>query len=151
MSTFDPEGFLNSEYTDATATKIEPVPEGEYNAQIENVTAKKIETKDGDERIIMEVIWEILDDDVKSQLGLDKVTVKQGLFLDLSEEGSIDMSKGRNVRLGKLRDAIGQNKSGKPWAPGNMIGCSAVIDVVQRPDKQDPELIYNDVKKVAKL
>lgn len=149
MSTFDPDAFLNTEYQEAAATKLEPVPEGEYQAQIDNVTAKQITTKEGDERIVMEIIWNILDDDVKAQLGMDKVTVKQGLFLDLSEEGSIDMSKGKNVRLGRLREALGQNKDGKPWSPGKMIGESAFVQVTQRPDKADPEVIYNDIGKVA--
>lgn len=149
MSAFDPEQFLNQEHTEATSTTVEPVPEGEYSAQIENVTAKKVETKNGDEIVIMDIIWDILDDDVKASLGRDKVTVKQGLILDLTDEGSLDFSKGKNVRLGRLREALGQNKDGKPWSPGKMIGESATVQVTQRPDKNDPEVIYNDVGRVA--
>lgn len=149
MSTFDPEGFLNTEYAESTSTTIIPVPEGEFIAQVSDVKAKQIQVN-GEDRVVMDIIWEVLDDGVKAELEMDKVTVRQGLFLDLTEEGAIDMRKGKNRQLGLIREATGQNKDGKPWAPGKLIGETATIAVTQRPDKNDPDNIFNDVKKVTK-
>lgn len=148
MSTFDADKFLNQEYKETTDTKIIPVTPGEYLAQVEAVEAKAVEV-DGEQRVIMNIRWEIFDDALKEELGLKKVTVRQSLFLDLTSEGSIDMSKGKNRQLGLLREAVGQNKDGKPWAPSRLQGQSATIEVINRPDKNDPEVIYSDVRRVT--
>lgn len=150
MSTFDPDSFLNSEYAESTSTKIIPVPVGEYLAQVDKVTAKAITTGAGEERIIMSVLWNVLDDGVKAELGMEKVMVRQDIFLDMTEEGAIDMSKGKNRQLGLLREAVGQNKDGKPWSPQKLAGTSATIVVDHRVDKNDPEVVYSEVKKIAK-
>lgn len=150
MSVFDADTFLNQEYSESTDTTITPVPIGEYLAQVEKISAKSVETSDGEERIIMKVLWNILDEEVKKEMGQDKVLIGQDIFLDVTEEGNIDNSKGKNRQLGLLREATGKNKQGKPWSPQDLIGASATIATSQRHDKDDPEVIYSGVKKVLK-
>lgn len=150
VSTFDGETFLNQESTEAIDTKIVPIPIDDYQAQVDRINARQISTKEGD-RIILDITWEVLSEDVKAELGLKKVTVRQSVFLDLTDEGAIDMSKGKNRQLGLVREAVGQNKNGKPWAPGNLVGQTATIKIEHRTDPNDNEVVYSDVKRVTAL
>jgi hypothetical protein len=102
----------------------------------------------------MDVQWKLLDvDEMKEKLGFQAdrdLFVKQGIFVELEADGSIAGGPNKNVKLGKVREAVGQNKAGKPWAPRQLIGAGpCIIRVTQRPDKDDPEVIYNDVGRVA--
>jgi hypothetical protein len=58
------------------------------------------------------------------------------------------MSKGKNVSLGKLREAVGQNKPGKPWSPAHLNGAQLDVLVTHRADKDTGD-IYAEVKRVA--
>ena len=78
-------------------------------------------------------------------------TVRQTIWLDLTESGSLDFGKGRNVGLGRLRDALGQNETGKPWQPGMMVGGVAKIKVTHSIDKRDNETIQANVACTVKL
>lgn len=150
-SVFDPDSFLNTETSDANETHYTPVPEDEYMAMIEGVTARMARTKNGDSPILS-LMWKILEqDELAEKLGFrDGMRVKQDLWLDLEPDGSISIGPNKNVKLGKVRDAVGQNKAGKAWAPRQLEGAGpCVIVVSQRPDDDDSEIIYNDVKRVA--
>ena len=150
MSVFDPESFLNSEQQGALDTQLIPAPEGEWNAQIEEITPRAITDKNGEERALLNITWNIMDQEVAQHTGRDRNTVRQAVFLDLTDEGALDMSKGKNVQLGQLREALGQNDPKKAWKPADMQGQMAKVRVSHRPDQNDPNIIYADVKKVTK-
>jgi hypothetical protein len=83
-------------------------------------TSKKDSTKSG---VVLEVIWSIEDQGVKDTLGRDKVTVKQGVMLDMTPDGSgLDMGKGKNVSLGRLREALNMNQPGQRFRIHNAAG-----------------------------
>jgi hypothetical protein len=70
-------------------------------------------------------------------------------MLDLNESGTgMDTGKGKNVTLGRLREALGLNQPGTPFSFRQLIGRAAKISVTQR---VDGDQIYNDVKGVVKL
>lgn len=150
----DIQSFLDSTTTEANSTVAVPVPEGEYTGIIEKVdartwTAKDDPTKSG---ITLDVVWLVDDQSVKDQLGRDKVTVKQGIMLDLNDSGSgLDMGKGKNVQLGKLRQATGLNAPGQAFAFSMLNGRMGKILVKHRIDKDDSEKIYAEVKGVAPI
>ena len=148
---FDAEAFMAQQTKSANATKVEPIPEGEYQAVItDRVTARSIETKDGETRVILDVQWELQgQEQLAGRLKRGKLLVNQSLFLDI-ENGVIAEGDNVNARLGRLRAAVGQNQNGKPWSPmmlKNAGPCTIVVGT--RPDPSDPEIIYNDVKRVA--
>lgn len=151
MSAFNVDQFLQTEIKGANDTKLIPIPPGEYKAQITKVNARRI-AKDGQEpRVVVDILWEVLDDNVKKVTGLDKPIAKQGIFLDVTPNGGLDMGKGKNVQLGKLRDALGQNRDGRPWNFKMLAGAIATIKIDNRADESDPTILYNDVKSVGKL
>lgn len=149
-STFNTDQFLSTEHKGAMDTKLIPCDKGEYRAQINTLKARKLEKEGEEPRIIMDVLWEVLDESQKKKTGLEKVFAKQGIFCDVLPNGSLDMGKGKNIQLGQLREALGQNRSDRPWAPKMLIGQVAKVAVEPRPDERNPEVVYNDVKRVTK-
>lgn len=138
---FDPETFLATNINDAMSTKVVPIPEGMWKAQISEIGARSGE-KDGKGWASLDLTWEILDDELKKKLNRDKVTCRQQMFLDLTPEGGLDFSEGRNVSLGRVREALGQNKKGRPWAPSHLKGGVAVVQIKHRTHEGET---YSDV------
>ena len=104
---FSPEQFLDMQVTDANDTKVIPVPVGEYTGFVEEVKVRQWQSKKDPSMagLALDIQWNIDDDGVKQLLGREKVTVKQGVMLDLTESGGLDMGKGKNLGLGRLREA----------------------------------------------
>ena len=146
---FDPAMFLEATINEANSTESIPVPVGEYVATITDVKARKWQAKDqSSEGIALDVLWEIDDADVKELLGRAKVTVKQGIMLDLNEQGGLDIGKGRNVNLGRLREAVGLNVPGQPFSFFMLNGRPAKVLVEHR---ANGDQIFAEVKGVTKL
>lgn len=150
MSMFDPAQFLEQTYTESNDTKTLPVPAGEYQAVIEKVdirqwTSKKDPTVSG---LALDVQWSIDDAGVRALLGRDKVTVKQGVMLELREDGQLDFGKGKNASLGRLREAVNLNAPGRPFAFSQLNGQFAKVKVEHRIEGDN---IYAEVKQVARV
>lgn len=144
---FDLDTFMNSVTTDAGSTVLEPVPFGEYAAIVDDLKPRTTRTG----RLILDIIWSIEDPDLKEQLAREKVTVRQSVFIDTTPAGSIDFSKGKNVQLNRVREALGQNKEGESWSPMSLRGAGpARITVTQRMDEESGNT-YNDVKQVGRF
>ena len=143
MSAFDLDSFM-SQPADQGSTSISPIPEGEYLAIIDDVKPRVVTTKLG-EAIALDVFFTIQDEALKAKLGRETLTVKGGFFLDMNG-GKMDMGKDKNVRLNRLREAVGQNSGG--WTPSKLKGAGPLkIKISQR---VDGDMIYNDVKSYGK-
>ena len=149
MSAFDAAAFMDATVSEVMDDKFIPVPAGEYPA-----TATKVETRNWQGKkdpsqsgIALDIQWEIEDQKVKEVTGRDKVTVKQGIMLDLTEQGGIDIGKGKNIALGALRTALGMNSPGQSFSFRMIEGRRAKVKVTQR---VDGDKIYNDVAAVTK-
>lgn len=147
---FDPNSFLDMTTTEANDTKLVPVPAGEYIALVDEVKARQWKKRDDPSvgGLALDVKWSIDDAAVKELLGRDKVTVEQGIMLDMTEAGGLDMGKGKNVALGKLRDAVGLNVPGQPFSPNMLVGRMAKIRVEH---DVNGDQIYARVKATTKL
>ena len=147
---FNPEQFLDQQFTEANDTKLVPVPVGEYTAIAGEVKCRQWQSKADPSKsgLTLDITWEIDDPAVKELLGRDKVTVRQGIMLDLTESGSMDMGKGRNVGLGRLREALNLNQPGQPFSFSMIPGRLAKVSVTHRIDGEN---IYAEVKSVARL
>ena len=147
---FNPDQFLDMQIEGQNDTKIIPVPAGEYTAMIEEVKVRQWQSKADPSKsgLTLDVQWSIDDASVKELLGRDKVTVKQGIMLDMTEQGGLDMGKGKNVGLGRLREALGLNVPGQAFSFPMLSGRVAKLTVAHRVDGED---IYAEVKMVAKV
>lgn len=148
MSTFDPTVFMNSTIEEANSTEQVPVPEGEYLAIADKVEIVPWASKDGSSSgLKAQIIWDVQDDAVKQLLDRSKVTIRQDQMLDLTEAGNLDMGKGKNVGLGRLRTAVDLNTPGQPFAFSMIQGRMAKVLVKHRVAN---DTIYAEVKGVAK-
>lgn len=128
MSEFDADAFMNTEVEGALETEYVPVPENEYTAVIKEVNARTTEKGSP----LLEIIWIIDDQGVRDLLGMDEPTVRQTVWLDINEQtGTLEFGKNKNVQLGRLREALGQN-DGSPWSPGRMAGQVATVNIKHR-------------------
>jgi hypothetical protein len=149
MSTFDPNAFMNASITEANDTQYVPFPEGEYSASIDKVEPKVVGQENP--RPILNVTWKSSDPDVQTATGRAENSVRQTIWLDVTESGGLDFGKGKNVQLGKLRDALNQNRPGQAWAPGMLVGGMAKVKVKHSIDRRDGVTINAEVAGVTKL
>lgn len=147
---FDPAIFLNQEMNEAMDTKIIPCPAGEYPALAEKVDVKGWASKDGSSSgIKLVILWDIQDEAAQTTTGRNPLRVKQEQMLDLTEDGtSLDFGKGKNVGLGRIREALGLNVPGQPFSFQMIQGQMAKVNVTHRVDGQD---IYDQVKGITAL
>lgn len=151
--TFDPNSFLSQETSDQMDTQFVLIPAGEYPALVKSIDARQTpNTKDPSETwTILDITYAIDDATVREETGLPEPTIRQSIFLDLNEQGQIDSGKGKNVNLGRLREACGLNQPGQAFSFGLLVGQACIVAVKHTPDKTDPEKTYANVSKVGAL
>lgn len=135
---FNPDTFLTQETDAQLETEFVPCPAGEYQGSVDKVRPRKF-TIDNEERAVLDISWLILDLDgkIEAETGMERNVVQQTLWLDVNEQGALETGKGKNIGLGKLREALGQNKSGKKWSPGMLMGQGATVVVSEYIDKEE--------------
>lgn len=147
---FDPSTFLNATLTDANSTQVLPIPEGEYTAVISgDPEFRNVQRKDGTGVIVfLDLKWDIQDPNLAAALDRKQVMARQSLILDTTETGGLDMGKGKNTGLGRLREAVGMNTPGQPFSFRDLPGKMAKVKVQHR---VDGDKIFDEVRAVAKL
>lgn len=164
-SPFDADSFMTQTVDGELDTVVQQVPEGDYRAIIgefdsekgfRTFTSQKEGKNFGKEYTVFQPPFVLQDDprlaELKAARGLDEVVVyHKGMFLDLSDQGGLDVSKGKNVDLGKLRDAVGQNQQ-PGWKFTDLIGAGPVmVHVVHEGDKNDDTKKFARVSRVVKI
>jgi len=139
---FNPEAFMQQQQSGELDTTFIPVPEGEYSAVAEGVNVRTTNTG----KVILDVSWAVNDANVVEETGRENNTVRQSIFLDLTDAGTLDMGKGKNIGLGRLMEAVGIDMS-KKWALQDVVGHMALVTVKHR--MSDDGTVYADVKRVA--
>jgi hypothetical protein len=137
MSEFDPDLFLQQTVDKPLETEFTLVPTGEYLAAIDDFDKDAMEQidftyKKGDRAgqpgtmYKLTLPFVINDDKVKQELDRDKVTISKQLILDLDDNGKLSEGKNKNVELGRIRDAVGQN-DGSPWSIAQLRGAGPLM------------------------
>lgn len=148
MGIFDSASFLNSALGGSNATRRDPLPAGETTGQITKIDLVSGE-KDGRAWYKLNSTIELNDSSYLASANRERATITYGIMLDMNEGGGVAMGPNKNVQLGKLREACGVNQPGKTL--NDMVGQFIRVVISHRPDKDDPSVIYDDVKAVAKL
>ena len=135
--TFDPESFMQTTVDQPMATEFEICPAGEYQAMVDDFDSKAFSQidftyKQGDRAgqpgtmTKFNCPFIINDDAVKAALGREKVVCDMQMIVDIGADGGLDFGPNKNVNLGKLRDAVGQNSAGA-WSPSQLRGAGPVM------------------------
>lgn len=152
QSSFNAAEFLQGTIDQPMDTEYQLCPEGKFQAMIADFDEKACELVDftfkkgpnagqPGSMVKFNLPFSIQDDAVKAQMGRDTVHVEYQLILDRDNLGQLDWSKGKNVKLGQVRDAVGQNVSG-PWSIFNLRGAgpcyvNVVHETYRRKDGTD--------------
>lgn len=151
-SIFNPEEFLDQVTTEQNDTKVIPVPEDDYMGTSGKPNVRTWTSKDkSSSGVSLDLPFEIDDENAKAVTGRGKIIVRYSIGLDVVEVNGkmqLDMRKGKNVKLGRLREVFDLNVPGEPFGIMMLEGRVARISVTQRADGED---IFNDVKHVSKL
>lgn len=156
MSPFNADSFLNQTVEGPLSTSVTPCPEGEYKAMIDDsdkwlAFSNGTSSKSGDEWNKANILFNILDDGVRTLLKKEKVLVPMQCFLDVTPLGTMDTGEGKNVSIGRLRAAAGQNEDPQ-WSLGKLKGYGPLmVKVTQRADPKDPTIKYAEVSRIAKI
>lgn len=144
MSLFDANSLLEQRHVPEIDTKYHLVPAGEYPGQIADMRLREGQSdKVAVTWCNLDVIWDIIDDNIKAQLNMNRVQVTQQIsFVDLATNGSgeivtpvqLDWSTNKNVRLKRLIDATGVRKSN--FALVDLKHQTAWLKVDHEPDRQ---------------
>jgi hypothetical protein len=153
-SLFDPEFLLNQEVQGEMSTKAELIPLGRYDWQIKDVKVEKVEPKDTtkDAFFTLEVVCELGDSAqaadgraVKEITGREVNQARIKGYLDVTEAGSLDLGKGRNVLLGQLRAATNLNNPSisfkLPMLKGQVFSGEVVYKASKDPDRPFTEIV----------
>lgn len=145
----DPATFLSQAVSGALSTKRIAHPAGEYFATIKEISYKTMDSKKEPGKVfhILDVVFKTDDALAKEQTGMNEPTVRKSIFLDLLPDGSaLDTSNGKNVDLGRLRAAVGQNDPEKSWTFNDLVGQQCYIIVNHNVEGEDT---YANVGKVG--
>lgn len=147
---FDPNTFMNQVTEEANETRIIPCPEGEYVGILGEPTVKEITSqKTGETYVQLSIPVTIDDPTAKAATGRDPLTVRWQSFIDRTASGGLDFGVGKNIKLGRLREACGLNKPGEPFSMGKFQGKMIKVSVKHRNDPNDSETIYDEISKTA--
>lgn len=149
---FDSQQFLDDVQQGSVETKFTPIPEGDYPAGIKagGISIEPVDFKDGRKGARFTAQWQ-LDGEIA---GMASPTVRQQFLLDISGfDGNgrpvLKTGTNQNIRLGKLIALSGQKETG--WSYRGLEASRGMVKVSHRPDKDDPEIVYAEVKAVAPL
>lgn len=150
---FDAQSFLDQTINEANDTTKVPCPVGEYTGIVSKVDCRQWTKKDDPtvNGVTLDVTWEIDDQGVREILGRDKVICRQGIMLDITSAGGLDSGKGKNIGLGRLREALNLNTPGVPFSFNMLVGRLGKVRVTHRANPNDPEQIFDEVTAVTKL
>lgn len=147
---FDPTQLLNISVDQANDTRLVPCPEGEYMAIVDSIDIRSgISQKNNMPWTRLDVSVSIDDPAVESQIGR-RPKLKGGVMLDLTESGGLDLSRGKNTGLGRLREATGKNLPGVPFRFTDLVGQLVKVKVSHRADPNDASIVYDEVKAFLK-
>ena len=150
MSVFDKDTFLNTSVTGATDSTYTPIPEGEYKAFIDELGLDKYNDAERGEVPVLILTYALIEvDHLKEELGIAKPTVQDRLFLDV-ENGALAFGPNKNVKLGMVREATGQNDAKKAWNMNLLRGAGPVVLKVTHRYNKAGEGPFSNVARIAK-
>lgn len=131
MAKFNADSFLNQTVEAKLSVKRIPMPEDDHDGlQVRELEIKSGTVKEGDNAgkvwVRLNVKMVNTDPNVAEEMKLSgdaEPTIYWNEFLDLDDDGNLDVADGKNIKLGKLRQALGQNTD-EGWTMNDMKGAT---------------------------
>ena len=137
MPIFDADTFMQQTIDAPLETEFRSVPEGEYQAMIGDFTSEALEVfeftykqgpRAGQPGSMTKFTCPFTTQDPKAiaDLGRDTATVDMQMILDIGSDGGLDFGPNKNISLGRLRAAVGQNNPG-PWTISQLRNAGPLL------------------------
>jgi hypothetical protein len=157
---FDPEQFMQTAVVGTLDTKYTPIPEEEYQMILGKPEPRTVKREDGSIALVVEIpcfvdpSLRIKSGDgngktIGEYTGMEKPSARFTLWPDLTPQGNLDLSRGKNVALGRLREAVGQNNE-KEWN-WSMLEGKMIRGNVKHTIRKDDGSAFANVNRVAKV
>ena len=130
-SAFDASTFLDVTLTEPS-TKRPPLAIGDYTGILKEPKSRTWQgkadpTKSG---VAIDIPIELqLPPELAASMGMTTVTLSDSIMLDLTDQGAIDNSPGKNSKLRRYREALDMNKPGDTFSFRAMQGRIATFKV----------------------
>ncbi len=130
---FDPAQFVDMEIS-APLERRPPLPVGDYTAVIGDVSCvpwqSKIDPSKSGLRYVVPLKLNV-PPSVKADLHIDMdvIQLTDSIMLDLTEQGTMDLSVGKNNMLRRYREALDMNKPGDTFSARRMTGRLILVKV----------------------
>jgi hypothetical protein len=129
--------FLNTKTQEAYDTEFLLIPKGEFAGVIQPFTKDSIRNvvaEDDTVYCVLDVNVETTDPAVLQAVQRKKAAARGSIFLDVVRDSTgritaLEEGKGKNVSLGLLREALGQNIKGRVWSISEMVGMAVFFTV----------------------
>lgn len=154
MGLFNPDQLAMMEVEQAMDTTFVVLPIGDYTFVVDDLEVREIEPQDSskDPFHVLELKCSVdgsaMTPDgstVQAVTGREKATARYKGFLDI-KNGAFELGKGKNIDLGKIREATGLNVPGQKFGLNMLKGRSFVGSVVHVPDRRDPTKVFPEIK-----
>jgi len=150
MPSFDANTFLDSQISGKTSTERVLVEAGEYPANVVDLrSATGFSDKTQEPWARLDVVFEIDDEVQRHRTGRSRILMTYGVMLELDENepDGLAKGKGKNVKLGKLREALGKNDG--DTSPREFMHCSARVLVKHEVYNNEPQEKISGVRKAS--
>lgn len=162
---FNPDEFMTQTIDQPLETEFKLCPAGEYQAMIDDFTSEAFEKFDFEYQrgpnaglpgsmTKFNCPFVINDEKAKAELNRDKVVVSKQIILDIAKDsGQLDWGTNKNIALGQIRSAAGQNSPG-PWSISQLRGagpCMVKVEHITFKRKDGTEGKRAEVTRVVKL
>jgi hypothetical protein len=134
------------------STETIPVPAGEWHFDIAKIDVTAWQSRDDPAKggLKFTAMLRITDPEVQQLTQRENNLVRFEGFLDMTPDGGLDMGKGMNVAIGRLREAVGFNAPGVPWTFDMLVGRSGgKVRVKHRPHPDRPGQMLADAADVV--
>jgi hypothetical protein len=78
---------------------------------------------------------------------IEHPTCRYSFLLEVDPIRGLEVGPAKNVKLGRLLEASGIHS--KEWSLSMLEGTTCFGKIVHRADDDDPDIIYNEVKRVT--
>jgi hypothetical protein len=153
--TIDLDALISTKINEKLDTNFPVPPEKEYIARIgtprEHIKEwfRSVKRDDGTQTATLNIPFVLQDEDVRRQMGVRQLTSRLTIWLDTEISGALATGKGKNVSLGQLLEALGQNGDTN-WDFEKLINAGPVKVITSNSTGKDGKQ-YSNVTKVAKL
>lgn len=145
---FDANSFLDTTISGPTSTERILVEPGQYTAFVADLkSATGFSEKSNQQWARLDVVFELEDEHQKERTGRARILMTYGIMLDLDENGDIAVGRGKNVRLGKFRKAMGKNDG--DFVPRELLSLYAKVNVKHEIYQNEPQERISDVSAYA--